>query len=159
MGNNTSPSRRAGILTREVCKTASTRSRGRTLTCLREAPSRCSSFAKPDHIPEQRMKNDLEDISRRTFILAAAATGGAGIVSAAGLDLMGAPPSAATIGHRCSQMESPIEVVRRFCAAWGNNMATADVSAFFTDDAVYINIPVAPGIVRGGTGKKIHAVT
>src|SRR5258705_9363185 len=155
MGNNTSPSRRAGILTREVCKTASTRSRGRTLTCLREAPSRCSSFAKPDHIPEQRMKNDLEDISRRTFILAAAAAGGGEIVSGAGLDLMGAPPSAATIDHRSSQMESPIELVRRFCAAWGNNKATADLAAFFTDDAVYHNIPFAPVIGRKAIGKNI----
>ncbi len=101
------------------------------------------------------MKNDLEDISRRTFILAAAATGGAGIVSAAGLDLMGAPPSAATIDHRSSQMESPIEVVRRFCAAWGNNMATADLAAFFTDDAVYHNIPFAPVIGREAIGKNI----
>ncbi len=71
------------------------------------------------------MKNDLENgtevpaplISRRTFILAAAATGGAEIVSPVGLDLMGARPSAAKIDHRRSQMESPIEVVRRFCAA------------------------------------------
>src|SRR5260370_30268102 len=101
------------------------------------------------------MKNDLENISRRTFILAAAATGGAGIVSAAGLDLMGAPPSAATIDHRSSQMESPIEVVRRFCAAWGNNMATADLAAFFTDDAVYHNIPFAPVIGREAIGKNI----
>src|SRR5260370_35666485 len=99
MGRNTSPSRRGGILTREVCKTASTRSRGRSSTCLREAPSRCSSFAKPDHIPEQRVKNDLENISRRTFLRAVASTGGAGLVSAAGLDLLGAPPSAAKTDH------------------------------------------------------------
>ncbi len=45
-------------------------------------------------------------------------------------------------------MESPIELVRRFCAAWGNNMATADLAAFFTDDAVYHNIPFAPVIGR-----------
>lgn len=39
--------------------------------------------------------------------------------------------------------EAPIEVVRRFCAAWG----TGDIDslvAFFTDDAVYHNIPLAP---------------
>ena len=101
------------------------------------------------------MKNDLENISRRTFMLAAAATGGAGLVSAAGLDLMGAPPSAATIDHRRSRMESPIEVVRRFCAAWGNNLATADLAAFFTDDAVYHNIPFAPVIGREAIGKNI----
>ena len=41
-------------------------------------------------------------------------------------------------------MESPIEVVRRFCAAWSDNIGTADLAAFFTDDAVYHNIPQAP---------------
>src|SRR5256886_8390337 len=44
---------------------------------------------------------------------------------------------------RRSQMESPIEVVRRFCAAWSDDMAAADLAAFFTDDAVYHNIPLA----------------
>ena len=43
-----------------------------------------------------------------------------------------------------SQMESPIEVVRRFCAGWSDNIATAELAAFFTDDAVYHNIPLAP---------------
>jgi limonene-1,2-epoxide hydrolase len=41
-------------------------------------------------------------------------------------------------------MESPIEVVRRFCAAWSENLAAAELAAFFTDDAVYHNIPLAP---------------
>ena len=41
-------------------------------------------------------------------------------------------------------MESPIEVVRRFCAAWGDSMGADDLAAFFTDDAVYHNIPLAP---------------
>ena len=41
-------------------------------------------------------------------------------------------------------MESPIEVVRRFCSAWSDNMGTAELAAFFTDDAVYHNIPQAP---------------
>src|SRR3989442_15179674 len=90
------------------------------------------------------MKNDLENISRRTFVLAAAATGGAGIVSAVGLASMGAQPSANTIDHRRSQMESPIEVVRRFCAAWNADVGAAELAAFFTDDAVYHNIPLAP---------------
>src|SRR5256886_16979467 len=72
---------------------------------------------------------------------------------------MGAPPSAATIDHRRSRMESPIEVVRRFCAAWGNNMATADLAAFFTDDAVYHNIPFAPVSGREAIGKNIGSVT
>jgi limonene-1,2-epoxide hydrolase len=41
-------------------------------------------------------------------------------------------------------MESPIEVVRRFCAAWCDGMGADDLAAFFTDDAVYHNIPFAP---------------
>jgi limonene-1,2-epoxide hydrolase len=41
-------------------------------------------------------------------------------------------------------MESPIEVVRRFCAGWSDNIRTAELAAFFTDDAVYHNIPQAP---------------
>ena len=44
-------------------------------------------------------------------------------------------------------MESPIEVVRRFCAAWSDNAGAAELAAFFTDDAAYHNIPLAP--VRG----------
>ena len=43
-------------------------------------------------------------------------------------------------------MESPIEVVRRFCAAWSDNVGAAELAAFFTDDAVYHNIPLAPVI-------------
>jgi limonene-1,2-epoxide hydrolase len=39
--------------------------------------------------------------------------------------------------------EAPIEVVRRFCAAWSDGDLDALV-AFFTDDAVYHNIPIAP---------------
>ena len=41
-------------------------------------------------------------------------------------------------------MESPIEVVRRFCAAWSDNVSTVELTAFFSDDAVYQNIPLAP---------------
>lgn len=41
-------------------------------------------------------------------------------------------------------MESPIELVRRFCAAWSEDIAAAELAAFFTDDAVYHNIPLAP---------------
>src|SRR6185503_6976713 len=91
-------------------------------------------------------------LSRRTFLHA---IGGAGIVSAAGMALMGARPSATETDYRRRQMESPIELVRRFCAAWGNNMATAELAAFFTDDAVYHNIPFAPVIGREAIGKNI----
>jgi limonene-1,2-epoxide hydrolase len=41
-------------------------------------------------------------------------------------------------------MESPIEVVRRFCSAWSDNIGAVELAAFFTDDAVYHNIPLAP---------------
>jgi len=79
--------------------------------------------------------------SRREFLYA---VGGAGIVSAAGLASMGARPSATKNDRRRSQMESPIEVVRRFCKAWSDNLGAAELAAFFTDDAVYHNIPLAP---------------
>ena len=41
-------------------------------------------------------------------------------------------------------MESPIEVVRRFCAAWSENKDVAELAEFFADDAVYHNIPLEP---------------
>jgi len=34
-------------------------------------------------------------------------------------------------------VESPIEVVRRFCVAWSEGMEADGLAAFFTDDAVY----------------------
>jgi len=96
-------------------------------------------------------KDDLESQSRmshhpsrRRFIYG---VGGLGIVSA-GLALMGARRSAIKMDRRRSQMESPIEVVRRFCAAWSDNIGAAEMAAFFTDDAVYHNIPLAPVIGR-----------
>ena len=39
--------------------------------------------------------------------------------------------------------DSPTEVVTRFCAAWSDNDLDA-LMAFFTDDAVYHNIPIDP---------------
>jgi len=45
-------------------------------------------------------------------------------------------------------MESPIEVVRRFCAGWSHNLAATELAGFFTDDAVYHNIPLTPVIGR-----------
>ena len=45
-------------------------------------------------------------------------------------------------------MESPIEVVSRFCAAWSDNIGAAELAAFFTDNAVYHNIPLTPVIGR-----------
>jgi limonene-1,2-epoxide hydrolase len=65
-------------------------------------------------------------------------------VSAAGLVLLGALRSANKIDQRRSQMESPIQVVRRFCAAWSDDVGAAELAAFFSDNAVYHNIPLAP---------------
>jgi limonene-1,2-epoxide hydrolase len=39
--------------------------------------------------------------------------------------------------------DDPIDVVRRFCAAWGEQDLSTIVG-FFTEDAVYHNIPLAP---------------
>ena len=41
-------------------------------------------------------------------------------------------------------MERPIDLVSRFCAAWATDLGAEDLAAFFTDDAVYHNIPFAP---------------
>ena len=45
-------------------------------------------------------------------------------------------------------MVSPIDVVRRFCAAWSDDKTTDDLAAFFTDNAVYHNVPLPPVIGR-----------
>ena len=42
-----------------------------------------------------------------------------------------------------NENETPIEVVRRFCAVW-SNVDPDDIAGFFTDDAVYHNIPMDP---------------
>jgi limonene-1,2-epoxide hydrolase len=39
--------------------------------------------------------------------------------------------------------EQPIDVVRRFCDAWSRNDLD-EIIAFFSDDAVYHNIPLQP---------------
>src|SRR4051812_12639154 len=39
--------------------------------------------------------------------------------------------------------DTPVDVVRRFCAAWADGDLDALI-AFFADDAVYHNIPIAP---------------
>jgi limonene-1,2-epoxide hydrolase len=39
--------------------------------------------------------------------------------------------------------EQPIELVRRFCNAWADGDVDALIE-FFTDDAVYHNIPISP---------------
>jgi limonene-1,2-epoxide hydrolase len=54
-------------------------------------------------------------------------------------------------------MESPIEVVRRFCAAWSENLEAADLAAFFTEDAIYHNIPLEPVVGREAIADMIGA--
>jgi limonene-1,2-epoxide hydrolase len=63
--------------------------------------------------------------------------------------------SAIKIDGRSSQMENPIDLVRRFCKAWSDNVGAADLAAFFTDDAVYHNIPLAPVIGRAAIANSI----
>ena len=41
-------------------------------------------------------------------------------------------------------METPIELVRRFCAAWSAGASVHDLAAFFTEEAAYHNIPLEP---------------
>jgi limonene-1,2-epoxide hydrolase len=54
-------------------------------------------------------------------------------------------------------MESPIEVVRRFCAGWSDNIRTVELAAFFTDDAVYYNIPLTPVTGRENIAENIDS--
>ena len=54
-------------------------------------------------------------------------------------------------------MESPIEVVRKFCAAWSENIGAAELAAFFTDDAVYHNIPLTPITGRENIAENIDS--
>ncbi len=39
--------------------------------------------------------------------------------------------------------ETPIDIVQRFCAAW-SSINVDELAEYFTDDAVYHNIPIAP---------------
>ncbi|HMG27045.1 MAG TPA: limonene-1,2-epoxide hydrolase family protein, partial [Acidimicrobiia bacterium] len=39
--------------------------------------------------------------------------------------------------------DNPIEIVRRFCAAW-SKVSPDEIAEYFTDDAVYHNIPMEP---------------
>ena len=52
-------------------------------------------------------------------------------------------------------METPIETVRRFCAAWSENMATDGLAAFFAEDAVYHNMPLDPVTGRDNIAENI----
>jgi limonene-1,2-epoxide hydrolase len=54
-------------------------------------------------------------------------------------------------------METPTEVVRRFCAAWSEDMGSDDLAAFFTDNAVYHNIPLTPVTGRENIAENIQS--
>ena len=41
-------------------------------------------------------------------------------------------------------MSDAIDLVQRFCAEWGNGADADTIVGYFTDDAVYHNIPVDP---------------
>jgi limonene-1,2-epoxide hydrolase len=68
------------------------------------------------------------------------------------------PCPSSKLEHRRSQMESPIELVSRFCAAWSDNMGAAELAAFFNEDAVYHNIPLAPVTGREDIANTISSV-
>lgn len=46
-------------------------------------------------------------------------------------------------------MSEPVAIVRDFCLAWGRRDID-EILGFFTEDAVYHNIPMAPVEGRGG---------
>jgi limonene-1,2-epoxide hydrolase len=56
-------------------------------------------------------------------------------------------------------MESPAELVRRFCAAWSDGLDAKQLADFFTDDAVYHNIPLAPVSGRDDIATTIASFT
>ena len=56
-------------------------------------------------------------------------------------------------------MESALDLVRRFCSAWSDGMGAEDLAAFFTDDAVYHNIPLAPVTGRDDIATTIASFT
>lgn len=56
-------------------------------------------------------------------------------------------------------MESPAELVRRFCAAWSEGVEAKQLADFFTDDAVYYNIPLAPVTGRDDIATTIASFT
>jgi limonene-1,2-epoxide hydrolase len=53
---------------------------------------------------------------------------------------------------------TPIELVRRFCAAWAD-LDLDTLVGYFTDDAVYHNIPIAPVSGRDAIRTTIEGFT
>src|SRR6476660_6464396 len=56
-----------------------------------------------------------------------------------------------------SPMETPIELVRRFCAAWSDGASVDDLAAFFTEEAAYHNIPLEPVTGKDAIAKNISS--
>ena len=55
--------------------------------------------------------------------------------------------------------DAPLDLVRRFCATWPTLDLQGDLKPlldFFTDDAVYHNIPVAPVVGKDGIRATIN---
>jgi limonene-1,2-epoxide hydrolase len=55
-------------------------------------------------------------------------------------------------------MDEPSELVTRFCAAW-SRLDLDELAAFFTDDAVYHNIPLDPVTGRDAIRQTIAGFT
>jgi limonene-1,2-epoxide hydrolase len=54
--------------------------------------------------------------------------------------------------------DTPTDIVRRFCAAW-SNIDPDELAEFFTDDAVYHNIPISPVTGRDSIKSTIAGFT
>ena len=52
-------------------------------------------------------------------------------------------------------MNSPMQVVRRFCAAWADEMSADDLASFFTEGATYHNVPLDPVTGRQAIAENI----
>jgi limonene-1,2-epoxide hydrolase len=52
-------------------------------------------------------------------------------------------------------VSNPIDTVKQFCQAWSDNASATDLSAFFTEDAVYHNMPMDPVIGRDAIAENI----
>jgi limonene-1,2-epoxide hydrolase len=45
-------------------------------------------------------------------------------------------------------MSDAIDLIRRFCDQWGKGASVDEIVEYFTDDAIYHNIPVDPAVGR-----------
>ena len=56
-------------------------------------------------------------------------------------------------------MSDAIDLIRRFCDDWGKGASVDEIVDYFTDDAVYHNIPVDPAVGQGrdqGDVRDVH---